>query len=153
MPSADNLCKQFGPRSGPTKCQACSGFKLFDNSDGIPVRIFQKDDFENNQMSRYMRFPTMWYVRLASLRSACTYAQPAHTHSLIRAFASCLNILWVLSYWPNIIWSFLSLKGDCKGSSESALYKMPHCWKSHVMAQMTKCMKNYLACRVKSANS
>ena len=32
--------------------------------------------------------------------------QPAHTLSLIRAFASCLNILWVLSYWLNIIWSF-----------------------------------------------
>ena len=25
--------------------------------------------------------------------------QPAHTHSLIRAFAGCLNILWLLSYW------------------------------------------------------
>ena len=32
--------------------------------------------------------------------------QPAHTRSLIRAFASRLNILWVLSYWPNIIWNF-----------------------------------------------
>ena len=32
--------------------------------------------------------------------------QPAHTNSLIRAFASRLNILWVLSYWPNNIWSF-----------------------------------------------
>ena len=32
--------------------------------------------------------------------------QPAHTHSLIRAFASRLNILRVLSYWLNIIWSF-----------------------------------------------
>ena len=32
--------------------------------------------------------------------------QPAHTRSLIRAFASCLNILWLLSYWRNIIWSF-----------------------------------------------
>ena len=29
--------------------------------------------------------------------------QPAHTRSLIRAFASCLNILWVLSFWLNII--------------------------------------------------
>ena len=27
--------------------------------------------------------------------------QPAHTHSLIRAFASHLNIVWVLSYWLN----------------------------------------------------
>ena len=29
--------------------------------------------------------------------------QPAHTCSLIRAFASLLNILWLLSNWPNII--------------------------------------------------
>ena len=32
--------------------------------------------------------------------------QPAHMRSLIRAFASGLNILSLLSYWPNIIWSF-----------------------------------------------
>ena len=31
---------------------------------------------------------------------------------------------------------FLSLKGGCTGSSESTLVKMPHCWKSHVMAHM-----------------
>ena len=33
---------------------------------------------------------------------------------------------------------FLSLKGGCTGSSESTLVKMPHCWKSHVAAQITK---------------
>ena len=32
--------------------------------------------------------------------------QPVHTRSLIRAFASGLNILWVLSYWLSIVWSF-----------------------------------------------
>ena len=32
--------------------------------------------------------------------------QPAHTRSLIRAFAGRLNILWVLSFWLNIILSF-----------------------------------------------
>ena len=31
---------------------------------------------------------------------------------------------------------FLSLKGGCRGSSESTLVKIPHCWKSHVMAQL-----------------
>ena len=33
---------------------------------------------------------------------------------------------------------FLSLKGGCRGSYEStqSLVKMPHCWKSHVMAQI-----------------
>ena len=29
---------------------------------------------------------------------------------------------------------FLSLKGGCTGSSESTLVKLPHCWKSHVVA-------------------
>ena len=31
---------------------------------------------------------------------------------------------------------FLSLKGGCTGSSESTLVKMPHCWKSHVVAHV-----------------
>ena len=30
----------------------------------------------------------------------------------------------------------LSLKGGCTGSSESTLVKIPHCWKSHITAQM-----------------
>ena len=32
---------------------------------------------------------------------------------------------------------FLSLKGGCTGSSESTFVKMPHCWKSHVMAKIS----------------
>ena len=31
---------------------------------------------------------------------------------------------------------FLSLKGGYRGSSESKHCKMPHCWKSHVTADM-----------------
>ena len=31
---------------------------------------------------------------------------------------------------------FLSFKGGSTGSSVSTLVKMPHCWKSHVMAQL-----------------
>ena len=31
---------------------------------------------------------------------------------------------------------FLSFKGAYRGSSESALVNMPHCWKSHVMAHI-----------------
>ena len=30
----------------------------------------------------------------------------------------------------------LSLKGGCTGLSESTLVKMPHCWKSHVVAHI-----------------
>ena len=29
----------------------------------------------------------------------------------------------------------VSLKGGCRGSSESTHVKMPHCWKSHATAQ------------------
>ena len=32
--------------------------------------------------------------------------EPVHTRSLISAFESRLNILWILSYWPQITWSF-----------------------------------------------
>ena len=31
---------------------------------------------------------------------------------------------------------FLSLKGGCRGSPKSSHVKMPHCWKSHVMAHI-----------------
>ena len=33
---------------------------------------------------------------------------------------------------------FLRLKGGCRGSSESTLVKMPHCWKSHATAHILK---------------
>ena len=41
---------------------------------------------------------------------------------------------------------FPSLKGGCKGSSESTHVKMPHCWKSHALAHF------YLALIVVKAN-
>ena len=31
---------------------------------------------------------------------------------------------------------FLILKGGCRGSSDSTCVKMPHCWKSHALAQI-----------------
>ena len=31
---------------------------------------------------------------------------------------------------------FMSLEESCTGSSVSTLVKMPHCWKSHVTAEM-----------------
>ena len=33
---------------------------------------------------------------------------------------------------------FLGLKGECTNLSESTLFKLSHCWKSHVVAQMKK---------------
>ena len=32
--------------------------------------------------------------------------------------------------------AFLSLKGGCRGSSESTQVEIPHCWKSHALAHI-----------------
>ena len=43
---------------------------------------------------------------------------------------------------------FLSLKGDCRGSSESTPVKMSNCWKSHAMAQLLNFILNKHLCKV-----
>ena len=58
--------------------------------------------------------------------------QLAHMRSLIRAFCSHLNILWIEHHLK-----FLLVKGGCIGSSESTLVNMPHCWKSHTTAHIS----------------
>ena len=64
------------------------------------------------------------------LRPACAYAQ------------SDQSVCWSLEYTLTLglliehHLEFLSLKGDCTGSSESIHVKMPHCWKSYVAAQI-----------------
>ena len=68
--------------------------------------------------------------------------QPAHTRSLIRAFASRLSILVELLTEHHS--EFLSLKGGCRGSSKSIHVKMPHCWKSHATTQMHQEMQDRL---------
>ena len=39
---------------------------------------------------------------------------------------------------------FLSLKGGCRGLSESTLVKMSNCWKSHAAAHMPFINENHL---------
>ena len=48
---------------------------------------------------------------------------------------------------------FLSLKGGCRGSSESTHVKLPHCWKSHALAQFLIAKKKETACLIKYINS
>ena len=66
-----------------------------------------------------------------SLRSACASAQ------------SDQSLCWSLKYSITVKLlternlEFLSLKVDCTGSSGSIHVKMPHCWKSHVTAQLS----------------
>ena len=48
---------------------------------------------------------------------------------------------------------FLSLKGGCRGSSESTLVKMPHCWKSQALAQMSDNHSNVCHCLIVATES
>ena len=58
--------------------------------------------------------------------------QPAHMRRLIRAFASPFEFSVSAKLLTEHHLECLSLKRGCTGSSESTLFKMPHCWKSHV---------------------
>ena len=69
------------------------------------------------QGRRGIRFPTIWYVRPASLRSACAYAQS--DQSLCLSLEHSMNIK-LLTEHPL---EFLSVRGGCTGLSESNLSK------------------------------
>ena len=58
--SADNLCKQFGPRSGGTKCWAWSGSNLLDTEMVFLKEFFEKFEFEKNQLTaeKHEKFPS-----------------------------------------------------------------------------------------------
>ena len=70
-----------------------------------------------------MRFPTMWYVR------------PATPQLRLRVCWS-LEYSMIVKLLTEHHLEFLSLKGGCRGSSESTHVKIPHCWKSHTLAQL-----------------
>ena len=60
--------------------------------------------------------------------------QPVHTHSLIRAFASRLNIRWVLSTdWTSF--GAFKLKRGLHGLV--VVYTCQNCWKSHIAAHFS----------------
>ena len=65
-----------------------------------------------------------------SLRSACAYAQSDQSLCLLLEYSMDVKLLTEHHL------EFLCLKGGCTGSSEPRLVKMPHCWKSHVTAQL-----------------
>ena len=75
-----------------------------------------------------MRFQTMWMCDQRRLRPACAYAQS--DQSLCSSLVYSMTVKLLTEYHLEL----LSLKGGCTGLSESTLVKMPHCWKSHVMA-------------------
>ena len=77
-----------------------------------------------------MRFPTMWYVRPAKPQISLRLAQSDQSLRLSLEYSMSVKLLTEHHL------EFLSLKGGYTGSSESTLVKMPHCWKSCVMAHI-----------------
>ena len=67
-----------------------------------------------------------------SLRSACAYAQS--DQSLCSSLEYSMSVKLLTKHLLEV----LSLKGGFRGSSESTLVKIAHCWKSHAMAQIVK---------------
>ena len=65
------------------------------------------------------------------LRPACPYSQTNESLCWSLKYSMAVKLLTE----PHL--RFLSLKGGCTGSSESTLVKMPHCWKSCVMAHLS----------------
>ena len=65
-----------------------------------------------------------------SLRPACAYAQTDQSLCKSLEYSMSVKLLTKTSL------EVLSLKWDCRGSSESTLVKMSNCWKSHAAAQI-----------------
>ena len=62
------------------------------------------------------------------LRPACAYAQS--DQSLCKWLTYSMSVKLLTEHFLE----FLSFKGGCRGLSESTLVKMPHFWKSHIVA-------------------
>ena len=81
-------------------------------------------------MNHDMGFPTIGMCDQQRLRSAYAYAQSDQSLCLPLEYSMSVKLLTEQHL------EFLSLKGGFTGSSESTLVKMPHCWKSHAVAQI-----------------
>ena len=70
-----------------------------------------------------------------SLRSACAYEQSDQS--------LCLSLDYFLSakLLTQHPLGFIRLKRGCKGSSEFIHLKIPHCWKSYVVAHIGPCIQ------------
>ena len=74
-----------------------------------------------------------------SLRLACACVQSDYSLCLSLKYSMTVKLLTKQHL------EFLSLKGGCKGSSESFHVKMPHCWKSHAVPHIGYTMSSLVS--------
>ena len=87
-----------------------------------------------------MRFQQCGMCDQQSLRSACEYAQSNQRRCYPLEYSMNIKLLTKQRL------EFLSLKGGYTCSYESTLIKMPHCWKSHVVAPLYIVLWHALTC-------
>ena len=71
------------------------------------------------------------------LRPACAYVQSDQSLCYSLEYSMTVKLLTEQRL------EFLSLKGGCTGSPESTLVEMPHCWKPHVSAHISKAVLKF----------
>ena len=86
--------------------------------------------------STLVKIPHCWKSHVA--------AHTRFTMSVLCILFQMMPLGWsaVCDCLQNHHFEFLSLKGGCTGSSESTLVKIPHCWKSLVMAQIVMSLRS-----------
>ena len=114
--AADNVCCSRTQHSDSASSKSLTSnpsipsLTLYQLSQCTPVHSLTWGNFPSWQMQCF--FLISPYELQHEISNNVLFAtkkasdQPAHMRSLIRAFASRLNSLWVLNYWLNIIWSF-----------------------------------------------
>ena len=96
---------------------------------------FTESNYLFHMLANYI-WATTWYFQQCGmcdqqrLKPACAYAQT--DQSLCRSLEYSTRVKLLTEHHLE----FLSLTGGCAGSSESTHVKMPHCWKSHVVANL-----------------
>ena len=86
--SADNVCKQFGTRSGPTKCRGLIWVQTVSLSDCIPEIILKKNDFEKSADDKEAckNYPVGKELTLKAPRKKCIL-------KMLSAANNCLTLL------------------------------------------------------------
>ena len=88
VPSAYNICKQFGPRSHPTKCRAWSGSKLFDTLTVFLNEFFEKVDFKKKLADNKLKKACKNYPVCKELKWKCSESLPCNIITLTSTLAN-----------------------------------------------------------------
>ena len=115
----DDLCKQFGPRSGPTKRKTLSGSKLFDTRIMFLTEFLKRTKFfckisaddkkiKKNDPAMYTCYSTFWnnviiyFIVIFFLHFALSMSTPMKLRCNNRISSFCVDIVDINSIWNNV---------------------------------------------------